>query len=218
MHIPDGFLSTAVSAATYGVSVVTGGAALVRAKKKFVDRFVPLVGISAAFIFAAQMINFPVAGGTSGHFLGAFLACLLLGPSVGFWVMVLVLTVQCLVFADGGVTALGANVMNMGLIAGIVCYFLFVGIIRLLPRSKRAFLGTAFFVSWFSVLLAAFVCSIELGLSETIPFVIVVPAMTMVHVIIGIGEAVITTAVLFYLIRSRPDMVYAWSVVGETGK
>ncbi len=125
MHIPDGFLSLPVAAATYGISAAIGAATIVQAKRRFSDRFVPLAGISAAFIFAAQMVNFPIGGGTSGHFLGAMLACLLLGPSVGFWIMTLVLAMQALVFADGGITALGANVLNMGIVGGIIPYAIF---------------------------------------------------------------------------------------------
>lgn len=213
MHIPDGFLSMPVSAASYAVSAVTGGAALVRAKKKLTDRFVPLVGICAAFIFAAQMINFPVGVGVSGHFLGAVLACLLLGPSAGFWVMVLVLTVQCLVFADGGVTALGANAMNMGLIGGIIPYFIFLFMLRLLPKGKGSFLTTTFFISWFSVVFASLACGLELwfSLGEVYTLKTLLAALLGVHLIIGFGEAIITTAVLTYMLAARPDLVFAWS-------
>jgi cobalt/nickel transport system permease protein len=211
MHIPDGFLSLPVAAVTYGVSAAVGAATIVQAKRRFADRFVPLAGISAAFIFAAQMINFPIGGGTSGHFLGAMLACLLLGPSVGFWIMTLVLTMQALVFADGGITALGANVLNMGIIGGIIPYALFALIVKILPKGKGSFLTSTFVVSWLAVVLAAFVCSIELGVSGTIPFKVVIPVMTGFHVLIGLGDAVVTTAVLSYMLNARPDLVYAWS-------
>jgi cobalt/nickel transport system permease protein len=211
MHIPDGFLSGPVAATAYGVSAVTGVVALVQAKKKFDDRFVPLAGISAAFIFAAQMINFPIGGGTSGHFLGAMLACLLLGPSVGFWIMTLVLVMQCLLFADGGITALGANVLNMGIVAGVMSYGIFLLLVRVLPKSKASFLSATFVVSWLGVVLAAFVCSLELGISGTIPFRVVIPVMTGFHALIGLGEAIVTTAVLSYMLNARPDLVHAWS-------
>jgi len=211
MHIPDGFISTPVSIATYAVSAATGGVAVYRAKKNFADRLVPMAGVCAAFIFAAQMMNFPIAAGTSGHFLGAVLACVLLGPSAGFWVMTLVLAVQALLFADGGITALGANVMNMGLIGGIVIYFIMMGVLKLLPKNKKIFLGTVAVASWLSVVLAAAVCSLELAFSGTIPFRIVFPAMTATHALIGIGEALITTAVTAYVLSARPDLVFAWS-------
>jgi cobalt/nickel transport system permease protein len=211
MHIPDGFLTLPVAAATYGISAAVGAATIVQAKRRFAERFVPLAGISAAFIFAAQMINFPIGGGTSGHFLGAMLACLLLGPSVGFWVMTLVLAVQCLVFADGGITALGANVLNMGIVGGIMSYGIFVLLVKVLPKGKGSFLAATFGVSWLAVVMAAFVCSMELGVSGTIPFKVVIPVMTGFHVLIGIGDAVVTTAVLSYMLNARPDLVYAWS-------
>ena len=211
MHIPDGFLSFPVAAGTYAASAVTGGIAVFQAKKRFDDRFVPLAGISAAFIFAAQMINFPIGGGTSGHFLGAMLACLLLGPSAGFWIMTLVLIMQCLLFADGGITALGANVLNMGIVGGIMSYGVFILLAKVLPKGKGSFLSLTFVVSWLAVVLAAFVCSLELGISGTIPFKVVVPVMTGFHVLIGLGDAIVTTAVLSYMLNARPDLVYAWS-------
>jgi cobalt/nickel transport system permease protein len=211
MHIPDGFLSLPVAAATYGVSAAVGAATIVQAKRRFEDRFVPLAGISAAFIFAAQMINFPIGGGTSGHFLGAMLACLLLGPSVGFWIMALVLTMQCLLFADGGITALGANVLNMGFVGGVLSYAAFAVVVKILPKTKSSFLAATFGVSWLAVVLAALVCSVELGVSGTIPFKIVIPVMTGFHVLIGLGDAIVTTGVLSYMLNARPDLVYAWS-------
>jgi cobalt/nickel transport system permease protein len=211
MHIPDGFLSLPVAAATYGVSAAVGAVTIVQAKRRFADRFVPLAGISAAFIFAAQMINFPIGGGTSGHFLGAMLACLLLGPSVGFWIMSLVLVMQCLLFADGGVTALGANILNMGIVGGIMSYGIFVLLRKALPKTKGAFLTATFVASWLAVVLAALACSIELGISGTIPFKIVIPVMTGFHVVIGLGDSIVTTAVLSYMLNARPDLVYAWS-------
>jgi len=211
MHIPDGFLSTPVSVATYAVSAATGGLAVYRAKKYFADRLVPMAGVCAAFIFAAQMMNFPIGGGTSGHFLGAVLACVLLGPSAGFWVMALVLTVQSLLFADGGITALGANVMNMGLIGGVLVYFILTGILKLFPREKKVFIGAVGIASWLSVVLAAAACSLELSVSGTIPFRIVFPVMTTTHALIGVGEALITTAVTAYVVNARPDLVFAWS-------
>jgi len=211
MHIPDGFLSLPVAAVTYGVSAAVGAATIVQAKRRFADKFVPLAGISAAFIFAAQMVNFPIGGGTSGHFLGAMLACLLLGPSVGFWIMTLVLVMQSLLFADGGITALGANVLNMGVMGGIVCYALFTLVVKALPKGKGSFLASTFVFSWLAVVLAAFTCSVELGVSGTIPFGVVIPVMTGFHVLIGLGDAVVTTAVLSYMLSARPDLVYAWS-------
>ncbi len=208
MHIPDGFLSAEVAISTFGVSVATGILAIRNAKKKFSERLVLMAGVTAAFIFAAQMLNFPIGFGTSGHFLGAFLACILLGPSMGFWIMVLVLVVQSLMFADGGITALGANVLNMGLIGGVLCYYIFTLIVKIIPLGRGTFLITTFFVSTISVILASAVCSLELAISGTIPFVVVFPSMVGFHTIIGIGEGLITASVLSYILIVRPDLIY----------
>jgi cobalt/nickel transport system permease protein len=211
MHIPDGFLSTGVAATSYGVSAVTGALAIRNAKKKFSDRLIPLAGVTAAFIFAAQMINFPIGFGTSGHFLGALLACVLLGPSMGFWIMALVLIVQALLFADGGITALGANVLNMGLIGGVVCYYIYTAVVKLMPKNKGSLFVITFIVAWFAVVLASAVCSLELAISGTIPFNLVFPSMVGFHAIIGVGEGLITASVLTYVLAARPDLVYAVS-------
>ncbi len=211
MHIPDGFLSTGVAAASYGVSAVTGAIAVRNAKKKFSEKLIPLAGVTAAFIFAAQMINFPIGFGTSGHFLGALLACILLGPSMGFWIMALVLIVQALLFADGGITALGANVLNMGLIGGVVCYYIYTAVVKMLPKNKGSLFVITFLVAWFSVLLASAVCSLELTVSGTIPFKLVFPSMVGFHALIGAGEGLITASVISYVLAARPDLVYAVS-------
>ena len=123
MHIPEGFVSGSINVATYAVSIVACGLAVSRANKTVGERQIPLLGVTAAFIFAAQMLQFPVAGGTSGHFLGALLAAVLLGPLNACLIMALVLAIQCLAFADGGLTALGTNIFNMGIIGGSGCYY-----------------------------------------------------------------------------------------------
>lgn len=133
MHIPDGFVSGQINAAAFAVTAAVGAVAVAKAKKSLKEKQVPLLGITAAFVFAAQMLNFPIAGGTSGHFLGALLAMILLGPLNGFLVMSIVITVQCLVFADGGITALGTNIFNMGLIAGLGGYVVFRFLLAVLP-------------------------------------------------------------------------------------
>lgn len=211
MHIPDGFLSTGVAATSYGISAVTGVLAIRNAKKKFSEKLIPLAGVTAAFIFAAQMINFPIGFGTSGHFLGALLACILLGPSMGFWIMALVLIVQALLFADGGITALGANVLNMGLIGGVVCYYIYTAVVKLLPKNKGSLFVVTFIVSWFAVVLASAVCSLELAISGTIPFNLVFPSMVGFHALIGVGEGLVTASVITYVLAARPDLVYAVS-------
>jgi len=163
------------------------------------------MGVMAAFIFAAQMINFPVPGGTSGHLLGGVLAGVVLGPWAGTVVLALVLAVQCLVFQDGGLTALGANIVNMALIGCAFSAFLYSGLRRLIPRFGPT--ATAALCAWLSVVLAAAACSAELALSGASPFRIVFPAMVAVHTFIGVGEALITTLILGFIFKVRPDMV-----------
>jgi cobalt/nickel transport system permease protein len=181
--------------------------ALKKAKQGLSEREVPLVGVTASFIFAAQMINFPVAGGTSGHFLGAALASILLGPWLSYIVMSLVLVLQCLGFADGGLTALGSNVVNMGLIGGLGSYPVFRLLQALFPANNRGFLLAAAIAAWFSVVMASMACAVELGLSGTSPFSLVIPSMAGFHALIGIGEALITTAVLSAVLAARSDLI-----------
>ncbi len=209
MHIPDGFLDAKTSVATYIASAGTVGYALYKAKEELDEKKIPVLGITAAFIFAAQMLNFPVAGGTSGHFLGAILAMTLLGPYSGFLVMSVVLLVQCLFFADGGLTALGANIFNMGIIGGFLSFYLLTLVKKPLGRfgERKSLLFSAALFSWFSIIIASAACAIELAISKTVSFGIVLPAMVGVHSIIGIGEAIITVIVLTVVIEVRPDLV-----------
>jgi len=215
MHIPDGFVSNSIAVATYAVSTGAVALALQRAKRNLDERQVPLLGVTAAFIFAAQMLNFPVAGGTSGHFLGALLAAILLGPLNAILIMALVLLIQCLVFADGGLTALGVNVFNMGVLAGGAGYFIFRGLNFLLPKNRAGFLAAAGVAAWLSVELAASACAMELALSGVSPLKLVFPAMALVHALIGIGEAVITAAVLSVVLAARRDLIPAATLPRE---
>lgn len=213
MHIPDGFLDPKTWAATYALA--TGGTAfsLYKVKDRLDEKKIPLLGITAAFIFAAQMLNFPVAGGTSGHFLGAILACTLCGPFEGYLIITVVLLVQCLFFADGGLTALGANVFIMAAIGGLLTYFMMIGAKSLLSRpmgEKPALLSTVAVFSWISVVLASAVCALLLAISGTVPFGVALTAMMGVHALIGIGEAIITTTVVAVVLQTRPDLVDAY--------
>ena len=207
MHIPDGFLSTEVAATTAVVAAGTLGYSLRRADELLDDRRVPLVGVTGAFIFAVQMLNFPVAGGTSGHLLGAGLAAILLGPWIACLVMGVVITTQAFVFADGGVTALGANLLNMGVIGALGVGALMHATRRVLPKSRGALLAIAGGGAWLAVMLGAAATSVELGMSGTVPLGTVLPAMLGVHALIGIGEAVITVAALSAVLATRPDLV-----------
>src|SRR5919201_3003722 len=155
MHIPDGFLSNDVAVALAVPAVAAVGYGLRRAEVDLDDRRVPLLGVTAAFVFAAQMLNFPVAGGTSGHFLGAALAAILLGPWLGSVVLSVVLVVQAFVFADGGITALGANVLNMGVIGALVVGGLMVGARRVTGRGRTALLAIAGGAAWLAVMAGA---------------------------------------------------------------
>lgn len=221
MHIPDGFLDPKTWGVLYGVSGGTTGYALYKVRNRLDEKKIPMLGVTAAFVFAAQMLNFPVAGGTSGHFLGAILACTLLGPLEGYLVMVVVLLVQCLFFADGGLTALGANIFNMGIVGGLLCYYLLTFAKAVMAKrsgEKAALLASVAVFSWFSVVLASTACAFELAISGTVPLGTVLPAMVGVHVLIGIGEAIITTVVVSVVLQVRPDLVYAYSkpeLVGE---
>lgn len=211
MHIPDGFISHPINIATYVVSGGVTAVAVRAANKELGEKQAPFLGMTAAFIFAAQMLNFPVAGGTSGHFLGAMLAAALLGPLNAFLIMTVVLAVQCFGFADGGLSALGTNIFNMGVIGGIVTYALFAGLRTILPRTRGGFIASLAAGSWLSVVLASSACSIELALSGTVPFAAAFTAMAGVHAIIGVGEAIITTAVVSLVLGVRPDLVRAWT-------
>lgn len=212
MHIPDGFLDTRILIYTAAVSAGAVSYGVRKANEKLGEKQVPLLGLTAAFVFAAQMLNFPVAGGTSGHFLGAVLAAILLGPWMACLVMTVVLAIQCLGFADGGLTALGANVFNMGVIGGIICYYIFLVIKKALPKTRVGFLSAVAVVSWFSVVLASAVCAIELAISGTSPMAVVLPAMAGVHMLIGIGEAIITTTVMSLVLSARPDLVATYDL------
>src|SRR6187200_3103949 len=155
MHIPDGFLSPEIAAGTGVVAAGAVGHALRRADRTLDERAVPLLGVTGAFVFAAQMLNFPVAGGTSGHFLGAALAAVLLGPWMACLVLAVVLVMQAVVFADGGLTALGANILNMGVVSGLGAGVVLAAGRRVLPRTRGAFLGLVALASWLAVMAGA---------------------------------------------------------------
>jgi cobalt/nickel transport system permease protein len=207
LHIPDGFLSPGVAAAAGLLAIAAVAYGLRVANVELDEARVPLLGVVAAFVFAAQMLNFPVAGGTSGHFLGATLAAVLLGPWVACLVMTVVLVVQCFAFADGGVSALGANVLNMGVLGALLAGFLIVGASKVIPHTRAAFLGAVGVVAWLAVMVGAGATSLELAASDTIPLGTVLPAMLGVHALIGIGESIITVTAVAAILASRPDLV-----------
>lgn len=209
LHIPDGFLSLPVSLVTWAASIALIAVCLNRVQAEYKERTVPLMGVCAAFIFAAQMINFPIPGGSSGHLLGGTLAGALLGPWAGSLVMTVVFIVQSLLFQDGGLTVLGANIFNMGLIGTFGGYYLYRAIRANFGfNSWRGMVVAAGVAAWTSVVVAALVCAIQLGLSGTVPMGVALTAMLGWHLIIGIGEALITVATLSYIWRTRPDLLY----------
>jgi len=207
MHIPDGFLNIATVATTYAVSVGGVGNAVRIANKKLGEKQVPLMGILAAFIFAAQMLNFPVAGGTSGHLIGAALAAILLGPWAGVLIISCVLIAQCLIFQDGGLLALGANIFNMGIVASFSGYYIYRLFTSLMGSDRRGTLVGGFAGAWGSVFLASIVCAVELAVSGVLPMAVVLPAMAGIHTLIGIGEGLITGAVLSLVLATRADLL-----------
>jgi cobalt/nickel transport system permease protein len=209
MHIPDGFLSPEIAAACAVPAAAAVAYGLRRASRELDERRVPLLGVTAAFVFAVQMLNFPVAGGTSGHFLGASFAAILLGPWVACLVMSVVLVTQSFVFADGGVTALGANILNMGVIGALLVGGLMVAAHRVMPSRRGPFLAVAGVGAWLAVVAGAAACSLELAASDTVPLGTVLPAMVGVHALIGVGEAVITVAAVSAVLSTRPDVVRA---------
>ncbi len=207
MHIPDGFLEARVWVPAW---VVAAGAVAVCSRKTtqtLGQRTVPVMGVTAAFIFAAQMLNFPVAGGTSGHLLGGAIAASLLGPYAGFLVITVVLLVQCFIFQDGGVTALGANVVNMALV-GTAAVYTIVWLANRINRGRAGCIAGAVVAAWVSVVLASLMCAIELALSGTSPARVVIPAMVGIHAVIGIGEAVVTGFLVAFVLRTRPELMH----------
>ena len=209
LHIPDGFLNPPVLLVTWLIAVGLVAISLNRAQAEYQERAVPLMGVCAAFIFAAQMINFPIIGGTSGHLLGGTLAGALLGPWAGSLVMVAVFIVQGTVFQDGGLTALGANIFNMGLIGTFLGYYLYRTIRFVVGRDtlQGVVVGAAV-AAWTSVVVASIICAIEIAFSGTVSLKVALTTMASWHVFIGIGEALITVVALSFIWRTRPDLFY----------
>jgi cobalt/nickel transport system permease protein len=204
MHIPDGFLSIAVSVICWAITASTVGLAISKTNRSLGEKQIPLMGVMAAFIFAAQMINFPVAGGTSGHLLGGALAAIVLGPWAGMLVMTSVIAVQALLFQDGGLVVMGANILNMGLVTAAVGYGLYRSTFN---RSKTFKLTVAGIAAWLSVMTGALLTSLQLWLSGTSNLQLVIPAMLGVHALIGLGEALITVSALTFIFQTRPDLL-----------
>lgn len=215
LHIPDGFLSLVISMICWAITALTLSIAISRTNKSLGEKQVPLMGIMAAFIFAAQMINFPVAGGTSGHLLGGALAAIVLGPWAAMLVMTAVIAVQALLFQDGGLLVMGANILNMGLLTAAVGYGLYRSVVKGGRITKLIVAGGA---AWLSVIAGALATSLQLWLSGTSNLQAVVLAMLGVHALIGVGEALITVAALSFILRTRPDLLGEGSASAGGGR
>ena len=210
MHMPDGLINAPVS---IGAAVIAAGAVTIGLKKSkgtLDSQTAPLAGLVAVFIFAVQMMNFPVAAGTSGHLMGGALASILVGPYVAILVMTVVISLQALIFADGGLSALGLNIMNMGMASILVGTLLFVGLMKVLPKTRTSIVGASATVAFISVLASAgaFVFEYYLGGNATYDIASVFISVMSVHVLIGIGEAIITGLTIGAIMSTRADLVY----------
>ncbi|MGP2442342.1 energy-coupling factor ABC transporter permease [Streptomyces sp. JW3] len=210
MHVPDGFINAPTSAVTGVVAAGAVALSLRGARKELDERTAPLAGLVAAFIFAVQMLNFPVAAGTSGHLLGGALAAILVGPYTGVLCVSVVLLMQGILFADGGLTALGVNITDMAIVTTVVAYAVFRGLVKVLPRTRRSVTVASFLAALLSVPAAAVAFTLIYWVGGTTDVSIgkVATAMIGVHVLIGIGEAVITALTVGAVIAVRPDLVY----------
>jgi cobalt/nickel transport system permease protein len=205
MHIPDGFIDGKTAATTALLAATGVGLALRQVRRRLPTRRVPLLGLAAAFLFAAQMVNFPVPGGTSGHLMGGVLVAALLGPSAAIVVLTTVLIVQCFLFADGGVLALGANVFNMAIVGAAGGYAIYRAVCACLPGTRGQVAAVAF-AGWCSTLLASVCCAGQLAWSGTFSWQAVFTGMVSVHMLIGIGEGLISALVLLAIQRVRPEL------------
>ncbi|MFH1834579.1 MAG: energy-coupling factor ABC transporter permease [Methanobacteriota archaeon] len=203
MHLPDGFLTIQLWLPLWIIAAITIVIAVKKTNKALGEKQVPMMGMLAAFIFAGQMLNTPVGGGTSGHMLGGVLAAVFLGPWTASIVMASVFIIQALLFQDGGITALGANIINMGLIGTILGYYIYVMLNKFLKNIPLS----AGIAGWIALVLGSLACAIELGLSGTVDMGIAVPAMVSVHMFIGLIEAGITFASVAYVKSRRPDLL-----------
>lgn len=206
LHAPDGFLALPVALVMWALTVAVLALAVRRTNRNLSERAVPLLGVMAAFIFAAQFFNFQVVGGTSGHLLGGVLAAVLLGPWAGTLVMACVVAVQALLFQDGGLVVMGANIFNMGVVGTLGGYALYRALVRLLGGEQRGRIPAAAVAAWVAVVGGALAMAVQLGVSGTVPVSVTLPAMLGVHALIGIGEALITAAALGFIAATRADL------------
>jgi cobalt/nickel transport system permease protein len=206
LHAPDGIVSVPVALAMWLITAIVVGVAVRRTDQRLEGQSIPLLGVTAAFIYAAQMVNFPIIGGTSGHLLGGVLAAILVGPWAGTLVMVCVIAVQALIFQDGGLIVMGANIFNMGVVGTLGGFAVYRSIAMALGGEERGRLPAAALAAWLAVMAGALAMSLQLIASGS-STVVVLPAMLGVHALIGIGEAVITAAALAFIAATRSDLL-----------
>jgi len=212
VHIPDGFIDLKTSAAFSAAAAIAVGGAVKGARNQLSEQSAPLAGLTAVFIFAVQMLNFPVAAGTSGHLLGAALAMVLVGPYAATLALPVVLIIQAFLFADGGLTALGLNIFNMGVLGVWASFGIFLILKKLLPKTKSSIVVASFIAALLSVPAAAagFVVQYAIGANATFSVSAVLSAMIGTHVLIGIGEGIITALTVSAVLASRSDLVFGW--------
>lgn len=215
MHIPDGFLSTIIAILFWVISVFMVALALRKTSRMLGDREVPLMGVLAAVIFAGQMLNFTVTGGTSGHLLGAAIATILLGPWPAVLVMTSVVSVQALLFQDGGILVMGANIFNMAIVGVFVAYAVYTLVHRIIGDKPWGIFISGFAAAWSSIFIASLSCALQLAISGTSPANIAIPAMGGIHALIGIGEGLITLGALTFLYAARRDLFQAQQGTGS---
>jgi cobalt/nickel transport system permease protein len=221
MHFPDGLVNPILLAFLWIISITIMVIGYFRMgnifKKEDSEKIIPYIGVLAAVIFAFQFVNYPIPGGTSGHLVGGTLIAVILGPWASVVLLFLVLLIQSF-FGDGGITALGVNAFNMGIICGIVGFYITVLIVRMIKRTnidKKLNVTIATGVgSYISIVLASFIAGIEIALSGIIPFQIAIPAMVYWHLLIGIGEAVISALIVYYIYRTKPDLISTEEILG----
>lgn len=218
MHIPDGFIDIKTSAAFAAASALAVAGAVKGARRQLSEQSAPLAGLTAVFIFAVQMLNFPVAAGTSGHLIGAALAMVLVGPYAATLALVVVLIIQSFLFADGGLTALGLNIFNMAVISVWVSFAVFMLLKKIFPKTKSWLVIATFVSALISVPAAAvgFVIQYAIGANATFSVGAVLNAMVGTHIIIGIGEAIITALTVSAVLASRSDLVFGWDKKNTT--
>jgi len=221
MHIPDGLLDPITTIVLWIATITVMILGYFRMGRMFEkedsDKLIPYIGVLAAVIFAFQFVNYPVPGGTSGHLVGGTLVAVILGPWASVIVLFLILVIQSL-FGDGGITALGANAFNMGIIGGIVGFYLVVLFVKLLKKTSlkkelKVTIATGI-GSYIAIVLASFICGIEIAISGTIPIEIAIPAMVFWHLLIGLGEAIISALIVFYIYKTKPDFITTESMLG----